>query len=112
VRRTRTRETTPIVAASRIAESAITEIAPGPGPLAWTGRSAGIVSAGGASTGGREPATGSPVLDGAGESDCDGAPCEGGTATGAGLGFGFGCDRGVGDGARDGAAVGVGAGDP
>lgn len=91
-------------------ESAITEIVPGPGPLAWAGLIAGIVSAGGASTGGREPATGSRVGDGAGgcDGDGDGTPRDGGTAPVTG----FGWDRGAGDGARVGAAVGVGTGDP
>ncbi len=90
-------------------ESAITEIVPGPGPLAWAGLIAGIVSAGGASTGGRDPATASRVGGGAGgrDGDGDGAPRGGGTAP-----TGFGWDRGGGDGARAGVAVGVGAGDP
>jgi hypothetical protein len=103
-RRTSTSDTTAIVVATRTVESAITETVPAPAPLEVTGLTGGIVKAGGARTGGREPAgSPRPVVELGGDGGVA-EPLGCGAATLAAVGRG----RGVGDGVRFGTAVGAG----
>jgi len=91
-RRIRASEATATVAATRTLESAINATAPPADLLALVGTSAGIVSAGGARTGGCGPAVGSEVLAGADEADLVGED----DGCGATTARGFGCRACVG----------------
>src|ERR1700688_2730588 len=99
-RRTRTRDRTAIVAATRIVERAMTYPAPGPPAVAITGRTAGMVRDGGASTGGRGPAGDSRPLGGAAPKDGvrrdDALPCRAVIAAWASADGGAGVDTGSG----------------
>src|ERR1700692_2079797 len=99
-RRTRTRDRTAIVAATKIVDRAMTYSAPGPLAVAITGRTAGMVRDGGASTGGRGPAGDSRFLGGAAEDDGvpndDALPCRAVIAACAGEDRGAGVDMGTG----------------
>jgi hypothetical protein len=95
-----------MVAANTSDENAMTETAPGPCPVTLTGLAAGIVSAGGGSTGGRGPAAGSGAEADGGDGDRGGD----GEAfvCGAMTVVGRGCDRGCAVGFLAGVAVGSG----
>src|ERR1700686_2362218 len=102
-RRTRTRDSTAIVAATRIVERAMTYPAPGPPAVAITERAAGMVSDGGASTGGREPAGDSRLLGGTAAKD--GVRSDEALRCGAVIAAWAGADRGAGVDTGSGSAV-------